>query len=94
MGGRVERQDVEAAGDVTAERRFTGYSGSAGVVWQGARGWGAALTMARSTKLPNAEELFSNGPHLATRAFEIGDPALGKEKSLGLDLSLRSGRGA
>ena len=93
VGGRVERQEVEAAGDVIAERRFTGYSGSAGVVWQGVPGWGAALTMARSTKLPNAEELFSNGPHLATRAFEIGDPELRKEKSLGLDLSLRKRAG-
>jgi iron complex outermembrane receptor protein len=62
-------------------------------VWQNAKGWGASVTVARSTKLPNAEELFSNGPHLATRAFEIGDPGLGKEKSLGLDLSLRKRTG-
>jgi iron complex outermembrane receptor protein len=33
--------------------------------------------------------LFANGPHAATRAFEIGDPQLGRERSTGLDLSLR-----
>ncbi|HVR71447.1 MAG TPA: TonB-dependent receptor [Vicinamibacteria bacterium] len=93
LGGRVERQDIEAGGGVSADRRFTGYSGSAGVAWHGAQGWGGALTVARSTKLPNAEELFSNGPHLATRAFEVGDPGLGKEKSLGVDLSLRKRTG-
>jgi iron complex outermembrane receptor protein len=89
LGGRVERQEAESSGDAPLARDFTGYSGSAGIVWQNAAGWSTAFTVARSTKLPNAEELFSNGPHLATRAFEIGDPALGKEKSLGFDLSLR-----
>lgn len=84
---------MDSSGEEPLERDFTGYSGSAGLSWQGAQGWGAALTVARSTKLPNAEELFSNGPHLATRAFEIGDPGLGKEKSLGLDASLRKRSG-
>ena len=93
LGGRVERQDTESSGEDPLERDFNGYSGSAGLLWRGAQGWGAALTVARSTKLPNAEELFSNGPHLATRAFEIGDPDLGKEKSLGVDLSLRKRAG-
>jgi iron complex outermembrane receptor protein len=93
LGGRVERLDVEAGGDDPLAREFTGYSASAGVIWQDARGWAAAFTAARSTKLPNAEELFSNGPHLATRAFERGDPDLGKEKSLGFDLSLRKRAG-
>ena len=93
LGGRVERQEVQSRGDDPLRREFTGYSGSAGIVWQGATGWGVAFTAARSTKLPNAEELFSNGPHLATRAFEIGDPDLGKEKSLGFDLSLRKRTG-
>jgi iron complex outermembrane receptor protein len=93
LGGRVERQDVEAAGEDAVARELTGYSGSAGLVWQNARGWGAALTVARSTKLPNAEELFSNGPHLATRSFEVGDPALGNEKSLGIDVSVRKRTG-
>jgi iron complex outermembrane receptor protein len=93
LGGRVEWQDIESSGEDALTRDFTGYSGSAGLVWQGEEGWGVALTAARSTKLPNAEELFSNGPHLATRAFEIGDPTLDKEKSLGLDVSFRKRSG-
>ena len=89
----MERHDAESTGEDAVQREFTGYSGSAGLVWHSAQGWGAGLTVARSTKLPNAEELFSNGPHLATNAFEIGDPGLGKEKSLGLDLALRKRTG-
>lgn len=89
FGARVESQGVDAALDTGTETRsFTGFSGSAGLGWT-RDGWGLGLSLARSEKLPNAEELYSNGPHVATRAWEIGDPELGKESSLGLDLSLR-----
>jgi iron complex outermembrane receptor protein len=37
--------------------------------------------------------LFSNGPHLATNSFEVGDPNLGKEESLAFDVSLRKTTG-
>jgi iron complex outermembrane receptor protein len=89
FGARLEGQEVEAKPEAgTDSRSFTGVSASAGASWTRG-GWGVGLSLARSEKLPNAEELFSNGPHIATRAFEVGDPDLGKEKSLGLDLSLR-----
>jgi iron complex outermembrane receptor protein len=93
LGVRYERQDADALGDSPLSRSFDGLSGSAGLVWSGERGFGAALTLARSVKLPNAEELYSNGPHIATRAFEIGDPDLEQETSLGLDLALRQRSG-
>jgi iron complex outermembrane receptor protein len=93
FGGRFEHQNVKALGDVGLERSFDGVSGSAGLVYRGAGSFGAGLTLAYSEKLPNAEELYANGPHIATRAFEIGDPDLGKEKSLGLDLSLNKRAG-
>jgi iron complex outermembrane receptor protein len=87
LGARYEAQDVAAPLD---ERSFDGLSGSLGAVWQpGEDDWSLGLSLARSTKLPNAEELFSNGPHIATNAFEIGDPDLDEETSLGLDLTLR-----
>jgi iron complex outermembrane receptor protein len=89
LGGRYERQDTDANGDEPLTRDFSAVSGSAGIVYAPGPAWSAALTVARSVKLPNAEELFANGPHLATGAFEIGDPDLGKENSLGFDVSLR-----
>ena len=49
-----------------------------------------AASAARSVKLPAAEELFSNGLHVATQAFEVGDPTLEEEVGLGLDLSFRA----
>jgi iron complex outermembrane receptor protein len=89
VGLRYESQEVEALGTAAATRSFDGLSGSLGASWSLPGGFGAGLTLARSVKLPNAEELYSNGPHLATRAFEVGDPELENETSLGLDLALR-----
>lgn len=37
--------------------------------------------ISRTGRAPSAEELFSNGPHFATQAFEIGDVNLKKERS-------------
>jgi iron complex outermembrane recepter protein len=93
IGGRFDRQHAEAAGDAPDERTFSGASGSLGALWKGAAGYSFAATLARSVKLPTVEELFSNGPHIATRAFEIGDPDLVKEKSLGLDVAFRKTTG-
>jgi iron complex outermembrane receptor protein len=99
LGGRYENQDVTA--DLTDfprdssidDRSFDGLSGSLGFVWTMATNTALALSASHSTKLPNAEELFANGPHVATNAFEIGDPTLDKEKSWGGDLSLRQTAG-
>lgn len=93
LGGRFESQETDANGAQPASRSFDGTSGSLGVLWSRGDDWSAGFTVARSVKLPTAEELFSNGPHLATRAFEVGDPDLEKERSLGLDLSLRGRSG-
>jgi iron complex outermembrane receptor protein len=93
LGVRYESQGVDAVGEAAASRSFDGLSGSVGLLWSLPRGFGAGLTLARSVKLPNAEELYSSGPHLATGAFEVGDPDLENETSLGLDLALRKRSG-
>ena len=46
-------------------------------------------TVFRTERAPTTEELFSDGPHLATDQFEIGDPTLGEETASGIEASLR-----
>jgi iron complex outermembrane receptor protein len=87
LGARYESQEVDAFGDEPLSRSFDGFTASAGATWTSASGWHLGLTLARSDKLPSATELYANGPHAATRAFEVGDPALEKETSWGGDLS-------
>ena len=46
-------------------------------------------TAFRTERAPTTEELFSNGPHLATEQFEVGDATLDKEEAIGVEASFR-----
>ena len=52
-----------------------------------------ALHVAVAQRLPGAEELFANGPHLASSTFEIGDPTLDVETSQHMDIGIRKTSG-
>ncbi|USI72112.1 TonB-dependent receptor [Sphingomonas morindae] len=95
-GGRIEHQDANAAADATLgnprlERRLTTYSGSVGAGYTVAPGYRLGLNLTHSERAPSVEELFSNGPHGGTQAFEVGDTGLGKEKSNGAELTAHGG---
>ncbi len=93
FGARFETQDTESTDPLLDDRDFDGVSGSVGAIWSVNEAWVVGSTLARSTRFPTAEELYSNGPHIATQAFEIGDDRLGKEQSLGFDVALRKRAG-
>jgi iron complex outermembrane receptor protein len=48
------------------------FSISGAAVWSVAQGYSVALSLARSQRAPNAQELYANGVHFATNTFEIG----------------------
>jgi iron complex outermembrane receptor protein len=52
-----------------------------------------ALSLAYTQRPPTYVELLANGPHVATGTFEVGDPSLGNEEALSVDLSLRKNAG-
>ena len=83
-GLRYERQNAEAP---TVDRTNDAVSGSLGLNVEASDVLSFSLSGSRSVKLPNAEELFSNGPHAATQAYEVGDPDLVPETALGVDLT-------
>ncbi len=90
--GRYEHSTVKSAA-IGRERRFGAVSLSAGGSVKLVEGWRLALNLARSERAPAAEELFANGAHAATRAFEIGNPNFRTERQLGAEAALR-GKGA
>jgi iron complex outermembrane receptor protein len=47
------------------------------------------LNLASAERLPVAEELYSDGPHLATGTVQVGDPTLREETSQHLDIGIR-----
>lgn len=90
LGLRWENQDTASSDPLLPDRAFDGLSGSLGVSWKPAEGWLAGLSWTRSERAPTAEELYSDGPHAATRAYEIGDPNLDQEIGDALDLTVRA----
>jgi iron complex outermembrane receptor protein len=90
VGGRVETTKVSAP-TLGISREFTALSGSAGASYEFTRGWRIGGNVSLTERAPSAEELFSNGPHAGTQAFEIGDPALRKERNLGAEAVVRGG---
>jgi len=106
FGGRYEFQSIKL-GEVdpllppypgysatTGEKHHaSGFSLSAGAVYYPARDYSLGLSLAYTQRLPVAQEVFSNGPHGGTGAYEVGSAGLGKETSLGLDLTLRKRAG-
>lgn len=87
-GVRLEQQSVKA-GSIDFDRDFTTVSVSAGSSYKLGDGWLAGLSLSRTERAPNAEELLSNGAHLATGTYELGDPTLGREKGLGGEVTLK-----
>ena len=73
------------------ERRFGAFSGALGVSYNFTERSKFTASLSRAVRAPSAEELFSDGPHIATQAFELGDPTFAKEKSWGAEASLKLG---
>lgn len=73
------------------ERSFDTFSASVGAAYDIAPGWKAGLNLSRSERSPAAEELFAFGPHHGTETFEMGNPALRKERAHSVEAILRGG---
>ncbi len=90
LGFRFDDQDTRSSDPDLPDRDFQTWTGSVGAVWDFSEHWGLSAAVNRPERAPTAEELYSDGPHAATRAYEIGDPDLDTEIGLGVDVSLRA----
>ena len=87
--GRFERSRIESR-PLGISRDFNAFSAAAGISHNLSPRVKIGANISRAERAPAAEELFSNGPHIATQAFEIGDPTLAKERSVGAELYARA----
>ena len=108
-GVRLEQARIDSDGDAAGaagvdtprfgpatSRQFSPHSLSLGLVSPiggAASGWRWRATLGSTQRAPAYYELYANGVHVATAAFELGDPRLGLERSRHLELGLawRSG---
>lgn len=86
-GLRLERRELDNV--IAGVRDFDAASASAGAFVRPTPNWFIGATLARTERAPTTVELFADGPHLATGAYERGDAALDKETALSLELSAR-----
>jgi iron complex outermembrane receptor protein len=93
LGGRVEStRHVPTNGLPRYDERAT--SLSFGSVREVGDSGSLVLTLAVSERIPVAEELYSDGPHLATSVVQLGVATLGQETARHVDVGFRGRRGA
>ena len=85
-GLRIEQTDHSTDG--APDRDFDATSLSLGLNWGLSDALRLAVSVSASERTPVAEELYSNGPHLATETFEVGDVNLDVETANNFDVTL------
>ena len=89
-GVRLDRVSHEPSAGASLD--FTTFSASIGFVIPTGDGL-IGLHGDYSSRAPIAEELYSNGPHLATQSFEVGDAGLDAETALNAAATFSWGSG-
>lgn len=97
LGARFDVQEIvprdTTSSRIASGRRLTGIrarqfaepSAALALLLTPGEKWEIGVSAARSVRLPAVEELFSNGPHLASFAYEVGNPRLDAETGFGLE---------
>jgi iron complex outermembrane recepter protein len=98
-GARLEQVRQSSAGDApdgleprfgsAQSQRFNPRSFSVQAAWQASPAWRLQVQASRSQRAPTHYELYANGVHVATAAFERGDATLGLEQAKGLDAAVQ-----
>jgi iron complex outermembrane receptor protein len=94
LGARYEYRRLAVDGDtaigVAAQTRtWSSVTGNVGVLYHVTPPVALVLNVGRGFRAPSSFELFSNGVHEGTLAFERGNADLRTEKSLNTDLAVR-----
>ena len=83
------RDDPTAEIGAIVDRNFQAASGSVALLYATGPGLIVGVNAGRAFRTPDVNELYSDGPHLASFSFDVGNPALGAEHGTGVDLFVR-----
>jgi iron complex outermembrane recepter protein len=87
------RFDSKELDSVAGSRDFSTVSASLGAYFKPTDALFLGLSVSRNGRAPTEAELFAEGPHIATRAFEVGDADLGEEEVTSIEGTLHWDRG-
>ncbi len=102
IGLRADRDSIDARGQ--RGRDVDAYSGSASALWNFTPSWSVGVALSHAQRAPTVDELYANVEtverhgdhfhyhdpvvHAATRAIEVGNAGLDRERSNNVDLTL------
>lgn len=86
FGARHDRVRISPENGESASRSAT--SLAAGGLWRFSEAVHLGVNLNRAERAPTAEELFSDGAHVATQSYELGDAGLDTEVALGAEIGL------
>ena len=92
LGARLESQKHTPTGSAPAISDSAS-SVSLAAIRDLGNGYSLAFNTALAERLPVGEELYADGPHLATSNIEVGDTTLGSETSRHVDFGIRKTEG-
>jgi len=85
-GLRFDTRDLDSP--IGGQRDFSNVSASAGVYFKPVEALFLGLSLSRNGRAPTEAELFAEGPHIATRAFELGNADLDSEKVTSIEATV------
>ena len=94
FGARYDHRSLDVEDDadlgVSAQKRsWNSVTGNVGILFKVTEPLAVVLNVGRGFRAPSSFDLFSNGVHEGTVAFERGNPSLRNETSLNTDLAFR-----
>ncbi|HEY1139311.1 MAG TPA: TonB-dependent receptor [Lysobacter sp.] len=90
VGARLDRNriDVNEAEAIGPDRDFNTMSLSAAFKWDINEAFHLSFGLDRAQRAPTAEELYSNGVHVATSSIELGSPMMAEETANRAEIGL------
>jgi iron complex outermembrane receptor protein len=97
LGARIGHAKIDSEGDGPGQvqfgppqsRSFTPFSAAVGGIYSLAASWQLSANVAYTERSPSFYELYANGLHIATGAYEVGDPNQAMEQGINLDVALQ-----
>lgn len=86
--------DISVTTDLPLKRNFSPFTASLGAVWHVTESSHFTFNVSQAERAPTDQELFSDGPHIATQTFELGNADLDIESNLHLEAGFRLHQGA
>ena len=94
FGARLENSSIEKKSSAefgsSDEKSYLGMNASLGHCYDFSKTHTLETSFSYTERAPNFQELYSDGAHLATGTYELGDSHLKKEKAYALEMTFKS----